>query len=199
MCTDCNHHVAALQYLSNHHDPNLGYKNFTMMKQCFGEDQYKAMCATVSISVSNAAADNETQNSASNPTDTVQIWQASSRQKSIQPYMAVNDTEIGKSAVPGELVKVTYLGRSVYVQILYDEGSQITLVNSYCEPLIMNTRYTEKAVKLSGIGGESFEVRKILKLYLRHNIQIKGILVPSLPFNPTTVKRPLCLKNYDKQ
>ena len=52
-------------------------------------------------------------NSASNPTDTVQIWQASSQQESIQPYMAVNDTEIGKTAVPGELVKVTYLGRSV--------------------------------------------------------------------------------------
>ena len=84
--------------------------------------------------------------------------------------MAVNNTEIGKTAVPGELVKVTYQGRSVYVQIMYDEGSQITLVNPYCEPLIMNTRYTEKPIKLSGIGGESFEVRKVLKLYLRHNI-----------------------------
>merc|ERR1712089_10551 len=64
---------------------------------------------------------------------------------------------------------------------------------------IMNTRNTEKAVKLSSIVRESFKVRKILKLYLRHNIQIEGILVPSLPFNPTTVKRPLCLKNYDTQ
>ena len=199
MCTDCTHHVAALQYLSSHHDPKIGFKNFSLMKQLFGEDQYNAICATVSISVNHAAADSETQNSASVPNDIVQIWQASSQQRSyIQPYMAVNDTEIGKTAVPGELVKVTYLGRSVYVQIMYDEGSQITLVNPYCEPLIMNTRYTEKAVKLSGIGGESFEVRKILKLYLRHNIQIEGILVPSLPFNPTTVKRPICLKDYDK-
>ena len=128
----------------------MGYKNYTMMKQCFGDDQYKAMCATVSISVSTAAADSETQNPASNPTDTVQIWQASSRQKSIQPYMAVNDTEIGKTAMPGELVKVTYLGRSVYIQIMYDEGSQITLVNPFCEPLIMNTRNTEKAMVLLG-------------------------------------------------
>merc|ERR1711867_44333 len=96
--------------------------------------------------------------SASAPNDTVQIWQASSQQRLyIQPYMAVNDTEIGKTAVPGELVKVTYLVRSVYVQIMYDEGSQITLVNPYCEPLIMNTRYREKAVKLTGIGGESFD------------------------------------------
>ena len=156
MCTDCLHHVAALQYLGNHHDPNLGFKNLTMMRQCFGEDEYKAMCATVSISVSNAAADNETQNLASSSTDSVQIWQASSRQKSIQPYMAVNDIEIGKGAMPGELVKVTYLGRSVFVQILYYEGSQITLVNRFCEPLIMNTRNTEKAVRISGIVGEIF-------------------------------------------
>ena len=47
--------------------------------------------------------------------------------------------------------------------------------------------------------GESFEVRKILKLYLCNNIQVEGILVPSLPINPTTVKRPLCLKSYDIQ
>ena len=124
-----------------------------MMRQCFGEDEYKAMCATVTISVSNAAADNETQNLASSPTDSVQIWQASSHKTTIQPYMSVNGIEIGKAAVPGELVRVTYMGRSLFVQILYDEGSQITLVNRFCEPLIMNTRKTEKAVKISGIVG----------------------------------------------
>ena len=90
-----------------------------MRKQLFGDDQFRAMCATVSISVNHAAADSETQNSASVPNDIVQIWQASSQQRSyIQPYMAVNDAEIGKTAIPGELVKVTYLGRSVYVQII---------------------------------------------------------------------------------
>ena len=81
--------------------------------------------------------------------------------------MAVNGVEIGRAAVPSELVRVTYMGRSVFVQILYDEGSQITLVNHFCKPLVMTTRKTEKAVKISGIVGESFEIRKILKLYLR--------------------------------
>ena len=200
MCTDCSHHLPTLDYLSNHHKPSIGFQNFTLMKQCFGDYAYRAMCATVSISVSNssnAAADDEIQNLASDSTDSVQIWQASSHQMSIQPYMSVNGIEIGKAAVPGELVRVTYLGRSVFVQILYDEGSQITLVNCFCEPLIMNTRKTEKAVRISGIVGESFEIQKILKLYLRENIQVEGILVPSLPINPTTVKRPLCLKNYN--
>ena len=47
--------------------------------------------------------------------------------------------------------------------------------------------------------GESFEIRKILKLYVRENIQVEGILVPFLKINPTTVKRPNCLKEYDGQ
>ena len=73
------------------------------MRQLFGEDQYNAICATVSISVNHATAESETQNSASVPNDIVQVWQASSQQKPyIQPYMAVNNTEIGKTAVPGD-------------------------------------------------------------------------------------------------
>ena len=122
------------------------------MRQIFGHDAYRAMCSTVSILVCNSnpvSADDEitTQNLVSDSTDSVQIWQASSHKTTIQPYMSVNGIEIGKAAVPGELVRVTYLGRSVFVQILYDEGSQITLVNRFCEPLIMNTRKTVKSVK----------------------------------------------------
>ena len=83
MCTGCSHHLPAIKYLSNHYEPSIGYKNFTLMRQCFGDDAYSAMCATASISVSNAAADDEIQNLASDSTDSVQIWQASSRQMSI--------------------------------------------------------------------------------------------------------------------
>ena len=71
MCTDCPHHLPALQYLGSHHNPNIGFQNFIMMGQCFGDQAYKAMCGTVSISVSNAAADNEIQNLASGSTDSV--------------------------------------------------------------------------------------------------------------------------------
>merc|ERR1711873_342640 len=100
-------------------------------------------------------------------TDSVQIWPAQSHHTNIEPYMAVNGVEIDRAAVPSELVRVTYMGRSVFVQILYDKGSQITLVNRFCEPLVMNTWKMEKAVKILDIVGESFEIRKILKLYLR--------------------------------
>ena len=136
------------------------------------------MCATVSVSicysnsVMNVAANDETSSQivASDEIDSVQIWPAQSHNTNIEPYMAVNGIEIGKAAWPSELVRVTYMGICVFVQILYDKGSQIMLVNCFCKPLIMSTRKTEKAVKISGIVGESFEIRKILKLYLRENV-----------------------------
>ena len=43
MCTSCEHHLPAIRYMSNHHEPCLGYKNFSLMKQCFGDDMFKSM------------------------------------------------------------------------------------------------------------------------------------------------------------
>ena len=34
MCKGCAHHLPAIKYMSDHHEPSLGYKNFTLMKQC---------------------------------------------------------------------------------------------------------------------------------------------------------------------
>ena len=63
----------------------------------------------------------------------------------------------------------------------------------------MSTRRTQKPIKITGVIGESFEIRKILKLYLKDHIQLEGILVPALRISPVTVQRPDCLKNYDGQ
>merc|ERR1712240_517406 len=207
MCTDCAKHVPALQYLQENHDAKSGWNNLHFLRGAFGSEAYKAMCAPISVTTCNSnvllheATDDETRykSVASDETDSIQIWPAQTHHANIEPYMAVNGVEIGRAAVPSELVRVTYMGRSVFVQILYDEGSQITLVNRFCEPLIMNTRKTQKPVKISGEIGESFEIRKILKLYLKDYIQLEGILVPFLKINPITVKRPNCLKEYDGQ
>ena len=118
--------MPALQYLRDNHKPELGWTNFALMRGAFGDEAYKAMCATVSVTVCNSnsitpsAADDETfsKNIASDETDSVQIWPAQSHHTNIEPYMAVNGVEIGRAAVPSELVRVTYMGRSVFVQIL---------------------------------------------------------------------------------
>ena len=94
--------------------------------------------------------------------DTLQIWPAcSSHRTNITPLMAVNDIKIGISAVPSELVRVSHNGQSLLVLV---QGSQITLVNEYCGPLVVEQRKTHTPVKISGLISESFEIRKILKL-----------------------------------
>ena len=56
MCTGCSHHLPAIKYLSDHHKPSIGYKNFTLMKQCFGDDVYRAISSTRSKSAFNSKA-----------------------------------------------------------------------------------------------------------------------------------------------
>ena len=178
MCTDCAKHVPALQYLQQHHDPKAGWNNLHFLRGAFGAEAYKAMCTPVSVSTCNSSAlleeanyfnhdsDDETRfdDITSDETDCMQIWPAQSNTTNAEPYMAVNDVEIGRAAVPSELVRVTYNGRSVFVQLLYDEGSQVTLVNQFVEPLIISTRKTQKPIKITGVIGESFEIRKILPI-----------------------------------
>ena len=43
-----------LEFLSKHHNPSIGYDNFTLMRKTFGFDEMKAMCATLSVSVCDA-------------------------------------------------------------------------------------------------------------------------------------------------
>ena len=45
MCNGSEHHLPAIRYMSKHHDPSLGYKNFTAMRKLFGHDMFKAMIA----------------------------------------------------------------------------------------------------------------------------------------------------------
>ena len=98
LCTECAKHMPALQYLRENHKHEGGWTNFALMRGAFGDEAYKAMCATVSVTVCNsnsmtpAAADDETfsKNIAFDETDSVQIWPAQSHNTNIEPYMAVN-------------------------------------------------------------------------------------------------------------
>ena len=52
MCTVCSKHLPALEYLSENHTPELGFKNFIAMKSMFGPEAYQACSNAVSVSVS---------------------------------------------------------------------------------------------------------------------------------------------------
>ena len=89
------------------------------MKNTFGPEAYNQVrCNAVSVSLCESTlptlpeADDKLPDSdlISDFLDTLQIWPAYSCKTSIQPYMAVNDIEIGKAAVPSELIRVTHQG-----------------------------------------------------------------------------------------
>ena len=103
------------------------------MKKELGYDVVKACSSAVSVSLcetvcETAAADSELNMSTliSNSTDEIQVFHSS-----VRPCIEVNDVPIGSAAVPAELIRVSYQGRSVFVQVMYDEGSQISLVTKY--------------------------------------------------------------------
>ena len=57
----------------------------------------------------------------------------------VQPIL-VNGNKIGNNTSPTELVRVCYLGRECFVQLFYDEGSVITLLNQQCTPIVFGSR-----------------------------------------------------------
>ena len=126
LCKDCPAHLPALEWFSKNHKPNLGFKNFSELKKAFGPDTYKKVkCNAVSVSLCESTLPTlpETEDKLpdsdliSDSLDTLQIWPSYSRKTSIQPYMAVNDIKIGKAAMPSELIRVTYQGQSLLVQM----------------------------------------------------------------------------------
>ena len=44
MCTSCKHHFPAIRYMINHHVPSIGFKNFTLMRHCLGNDMLNSIC-----------------------------------------------------------------------------------------------------------------------------------------------------------
>ena len=65
----------------------------------------------------------------------------------LQPIL-VNGNKIGKTASTTELVRVSYLGRECFVQLFYDEGSQITLLNPQCTPIVCDSRKSDRPIRI---------------------------------------------------
>ena len=43
MCTGCEHHLPVIRYMKSHHEPLIGFKNFSLIRQCFGDEMYRSM------------------------------------------------------------------------------------------------------------------------------------------------------------
>ena len=75
----------------------------------------------------------------------------------------VNGVPIGKTTIPSELVKVRYKDRDHFIQVFYDQGSQILLTNRYCSPLVLNSVKSDKPIRIRTIKDKTCKIRQIEK------------------------------------
>ena len=43
LCNRCEHHFPGIKYMNYHHDPSLGFKNFSLMRQCLGSEMFRSL------------------------------------------------------------------------------------------------------------------------------------------------------------
>ena len=79
----------------------------------------------------------------------------------------------------------------------YDQGSQISLTNRYCSPLVISSVKSNKPIRIGTIKDKSFEIRQIEKVFLGKNWQVQGVLYPKLKMKTHTIKRLECFSQYD--
>ena len=56
LCNICENHLPGIGYMDFHHDPSLGFRNFHVMRQCFGWKLFKSLISnnTSASSINNA-------------------------------------------------------------------------------------------------------------------------------------------------
>ena len=64
-----------------------------------------------------------------------------------QPIL-VNGSDLGSTTSPSELVRVSYNRTECFIQLFYNKGSQITLINLQCAPIVCGTRKSAHSIRI---------------------------------------------------
>ena len=81
----------------------------------------------------------------------------------------------------------------------YDEGTQITLVNPQCTPIVCDSRQSERPIRIGSVLGEKSDITPIQMVYLNQDHQIEGILVDRMVLPTATIKCPMLMSQYDDE
>ena len=74
----------------------------------------------------------------------------------------MNKSIIGSSVSPGEIIKVTLEnGQVLNLYVLFDPGSQISLISAECAPMFKTTQKTKDRICLTTVAGETNQVRQV--------------------------------------
>ena len=126
------------------------------------------------------------------PSDRVKVYNTD-----MFPQIIVNGTPLGSTSIPTELIKVNHGDRDVLVQIFYDEGSQLSLCNKWVEPLVLNSRPSDKPIRIGSVVGDTSKIRSIESITLGSGRQMEAVNIADLALHTCEIQRPLSLSKYD--
>ena len=130
LCKYCPKHSMVQSWWKAQHVPGKGYQNYVNIENTLGKNALQVNAVFVSSIVKDSAAggiEEMTSSVLEECLDNACVFNTV-----MNDPILVNDCEIGSIALPTELVRVSYNGTECFIQLFYDEGSQITLVNPQC-------------------------------------------------------------------
>ena len=136
LCPSCPRHEVAQSWWRQYHNAQLGFVNYKQIVSDLTFDTVRSSINMVQVHEVAAGVSHTWEgkvNKSSQSAAQIFVNDAS-------PPVQTNDIPVGGSTIPSELVKVRYKDCDTFIQVFYDKGSQLSLVNKFCSPLVINSR-----------------------------------------------------------
>ena len=177
------------QWWKSHSNHKIGFGNYVKIAKDLSTDVVNAFVNVMSVSSELYDPQSELVLSF---IDRVHVYSSG-----CSPEIRVNGKVIGSTCIPAELIKINYDGKQVFLQVFYDEGSQISLTNREIAPLVFGTRPSEGAIRIGSVNGDTSKIRPVHSIALGLDRDIEAVSVPDLALHTAEIQRPKCLKKYD--
>ena len=197
LCDMCPQHQPGHAWWKEHHNPQLGFKNYSQLISDLSFEVVKAFVRMTDVSESDQTEYAYNSNYQDGITYSTNLNEVHVYNQSASQTIEVNGVPIGRTSIPSELIKVRYNGRDHFIQVFYDQGSQISLTNKFCTPLVISSVKSGRPIRIGTIKDETSEIRHIQKVYLGKDWQVEGVLYPKLEMKTQVIKRPECFSQYD--
>ena len=148
-----------------HHNPQLGFKNYIQLISDLLYDVVKAFVRMTDAAETGNANYSYNSNYQDRITYSTNLNEVHVYNHYASQTIEVNGVPIGRTSIPSELIKVRYNGRDHFIQVFYDQGSQISLTNRFCTPLVISSIKSGKPIRIGTIKDETSEIRQIQKIY----------------------------------
>ena len=141
LCQVCPHHQLGQSWWKEHHNPQLGYRNYLQIISNLTFDTVQASINMISVNNVEGDVTSGIEKVCKSSQVEAQVFN-----NEVSPPVQTNNIPVGGTTIPGEMVKVRYKDRDTLIQVFYDKGSQLSLVNKYCTPLVISSRKSDKPI-----------------------------------------------------